>query len=288
MSTATTKPVDLRDLADLAGRFDHFVVDQFGVLHDGNAAYPGAVEALSKLKAAGKSVLLLSNSGKRAAPNEDRLVGLGFERGSWDVFVSSGEVAWRRFAGLAGQAGLPHGTRCLLIARDGDRSAVDGLDIVLVDDAGRADVILLSASEGDRFELDHYRKMLAPAAVSGVPCLCTNPDRIMLTKSGQRFGAGRIAELYEELGGNVEWIGKPHRPIYDAALAMLGNPPRERVVGIGDSIEHDIAGASGAGLSSALVRSGILAEMSGQQLNEMFARHDARPDFILPGFVWQV
>ncbi|TGR16391.1 TIGR01459 family HAD-type hydrolase, partial [Mesorhizobium sp. M1C.F.Ca.ET.196.01.1.1] len=115
--------------------------------------------------------------------------------------------------------------------------------------------------------LEHYREMLAPAAVSGVPCLCTNPDRIMLTKSGQRFGAGRIAELYEELGGNVEWIGKPHRPIYDAALAMLGNPPRERVVGIGDSIEHDIAGASGAGLSSALVRSGILAEMSGQQLD---------------------
>ncbi|WP_245518906.1 MULTISPECIES: TIGR01459 family HAD-type hydrolase [unclassified Mesorhizobium] len=287
MSSATTKPVALRDLADLAGRYDHFLIDQFGVLHDGSVAYPGAIEALSKLKAAGKSVVLLSNSGKRSAPNEDRLVGLGFKRGSWDIFLSSGEVAWRRFAGLAGHPGLASGTRCLLIARDGDRSAVDGLDLELVDDAGRADIILLSASEGDRFELDHYRHLLAPAAQAGVPCLCTNPDRIMLTRSGPRFGAGRIAELYEELGGRVEWIGKPYGAIYEAALDRLGNPARESVVGIGDSVEHDIAGASGAGLSSALVRSGILAAMSGQELDELFAGHGARPDFVLPSFVWQ-
>lgn len=287
MSSAMTKPVPLRDLAELAERYDHFFVDQFGVLHEGSAAYPGAIEALSKLKASGKSVVLLSNSGKRSAPNEERLAGLGFARGSWDIFLSSGEVAWRRFAGLADQPGLDAGTRCLLIARDGDRSAVEGLAIELVDDAARAEVILLAASEGDRFDLDHYRRLLAPAATAGVPCLCTNPDRIMLTKSGPRFGAGRIAELYEELGGTVEWIGKPHPAIYEAALERLGDPPRQRVVGIGDSVEHDIAGAAGAGLSSALVRSGILAGMSGPELDEMFARHGARPDFILPGFVWQ-
>lgn len=287
MSATMRKPVLIRDVADLAGLFDHFIVDQFGVLHDGSAPYPGAIEALSELKAAGKSVVLLSNSGKRSAPNEERLVGLGFQRGSWDMFLSSGEVAWRRFAGSTGDPGLAPGSRCLLVARDGDRSAVDGLDIKLVEDAAQADIILLSASEGDRFDLDHYRRLLAPAAAAGVPCLCTNPDRIMLTKSGPRFGAGRIAELYEELGGPVEWTGKPYPAIYAAALDSLRNPPNDRVVSIGDSVEHDIAGAAGADLSSALVRSGILAGMSGQELEALFARHGSQPDFILPGFVWQ-
>jgi HAD superfamily hydrolase (TIGR01459 family) len=287
MNAQTKKLAMLRDLRDLASHYDHFLVDQFGVLHDGSSAYPGAIDALSKLKAAGKTVVLLSNSGKRSAPNEARLLGFGFEPGSWDHFLSSGEVAWRRFAGRPGKPGLAQGMRCLLIARDGDRTAIEGLDLELIEDAAQAEIILLAASEGDRFDLAHYRDLLAPAAAAGVPCICTNPDRIMLTKSGPHFGAGRIAELYEELGGHVDWIGKPYRAIYDAALDALGNPPREKVIGIGDSIEHDIAGARGAGLSAALVRSGILAELSERELDELFSRHDSVPDFILPAFTWQ-
>ena len=85
-------PVSLNGLAELADRFDVFVLDQFGVLHDGSTPYPGAVDALRLLKAAGKHILLLSNSGKRSAPNEARLVRLGFEPDSWDHFLSSGEV----------------------------------------------------------------------------------------------------------------------------------------------------------------------------------------------------
>ena len=126
-------------------------------------------------------------------------------------------------------------------------------------DAAQADVILLTASEGDRFDLDHYRRLLAAAAKSGIPCICTNPDKIMLTGAGPKFGAGRIAELYEEMGGKVTWIGKPFPAIYEAALKAVGNPPRTRVLCVGDSPEHDIAGAKGAGLASALVRTGIHA-----------------------------
>jgi HAD superfamily hydrolase (TIGR01459 family) len=287
MSVATRIPAVLRDLRGLLERYDHFIVDQFGVLHDGTSAYPGAIDALSKLKAAGKTVVLLSNSGRRSAPNEERLRRLGFEPGSWDRFLSSGEVAWRRFAGRPGHPGLAPGTRCLLLARDGDRSAVEGLDLELVDDAGRADIVLLAGSEGDRFDLAHYSGLLAPAVAAGVPCICYNPDKIMLTKSGVRFGAGRIAELYEELGGRVDWIGKPYRVIYDAALEDIGNPPRGRVIGIGDSVEHDVAGAKGAGIAAALVRTGILAEMSDNELGELFSRYKSVPDFIVTNLAWQ-
>ncbi|MGB3643737.1 MAG: TIGR01459 family HAD-type hydrolase [Mesorhizobium sp.] len=280
-------PETLDDLRDLAARFDVFFVDQFGVLHDGSAPYPGAVAALTALKAAGKKIVLVSNSGKRASQNEKRLLGLGFEAGTWDSFLSSGEVAWRKFAGELGGERLAAGTRCLLLSRGKDYSAVDGLDLELVEDGARAEVVLLSGSEGDTRPMEYYRALLAPAARAGVSLICTNPDKIMLTEAGLKYGAGAIADLYEEMGGKAERIGKPFPSIYEAAMRVLGDPPKERIVGIGDSIEHDIAGAKGVGISAALVRSGILAELGPAELEQAFAEHGATPDFILPQFVWR-
>ncbi|MEO5325033.1 TIGR01459 family HAD-type hydrolase [Mesorhizobium sp. CC13] len=273
----------LDGIRDLAERFDVFILDQFGVLHDGTAPYPGAVEALVWLKQAGKRTLLLSNSGKRSAPNEARLAKLGFVSGSWDHFLSSGEVAWQSLRKqLSNEAGL----RCLLIARDGDRSAVEGLPLTLVDTGEEADIVLLSASEGDRYDLDHYRRLLQPAAARGIRCLCTNPDKIMLTSVGPRFGAGRIAELYAELGGEVAWIGKPFPEIYAAVLDLLGRPEPSRVVCVGDSIEHDIAGGQGAGLRTALVMTGVLETSSQAERDRLFAEHRATPDFLVRTFAW--
>ncbi|MCX8569075.1 TIGR01459 family HAD-type hydrolase [Aminobacter sp. MET-1] len=276
-------PLQLSGIRDLAERFDVFILDQFGVLHDGAAPYPGAVETLVRLKQAGRRTLLLSNSGKRSAPNEARLVKLGFVPGSWDHFLSSGEVAWQS---LRRQLADGTGLRCLLIARDGDRSAVDGLPLTLVKTGEEADIVLLSASEGDRFDLDHYRRLLKPAATRGIRCLCTNPDKIMLTPLGPRFGAGRIAELYVELGGEVTWIGKPFPEIYAAALDMLGNPDPARVVCVGDSIEHDISGGHGAGLRTGLVMTGVLETSSQAEREKLFAEHDATPDFLVRTFAW--
>lgn len=276
-------PTQLDGIRDLAERFDVFVLDQFGVLHDGTAPYPGAVEALVRLKQAGKRTLLLSNSGKRSAPNEARLAKLGFAPGSWDHLLSSGEVAWQS---LRRQLGTGAELRCLLIARDGDRSAVEGLPLSLVETGDQADIVLLSASEGDRFDLDHYRRRLQPAAARGARCLCTNPDKIMLTSVGPRFGAGRIAELYAELGGDVTWIGKPFPEIYAAALDMLGKPDPARVVCVGDSIEHDIVGGQGAGLRTALVMTGVLEASSQAERDRLFAEYGATPDFLVRTFAW--
>ncbi|WP_421914272.1 TIGR01459 family HAD-type hydrolase [Mesorhizobium sp.] len=268
----------------LAQRYEVFLIDQFGVLHDGQHPYPGAVHALSSLKRAGKTIILISNSGKRAKPNERRLLSLGFEAGSWDHLVSSGEVAWRSFKDMAVSGALKPETRCLLISRDGDRSAIDDLPLTLTASGNDADFVLISASEGDRHQLDYYRALLKPAAERGVPCFCTNPDRIMLTSVGPRFGAGEIADLYERLGGSVTRIGKPYQPIFEAALALAGSPDRGKAVCIGDSVEHDIAGGNGAGMATTLVASGILANC--KDLTALFSGLGAFPDYTLDAFRW--
>jgi HAD superfamily hydrolase (TIGR01459 family) len=276
---------DIAGLADIADRYDAFLIDQFGVLRDGRGPYPGAAKTLVRLKDQGKRIIILSNSGKRSAENDRRLVDLGFVAGSWDWFLTSGEVAWQILKREGRQAsGLPR--KCLLVSRDDDLSPLKGLDLERTQWGEEADFVLLAASEGDVLPLSHYEALLAPAARRGVPCLCTNPDKVMLTKTGTAFGAGRIAELYEDIGGKVRWIGKPFADIYDFALDYLCHPDPSRVCAIGDSIEHDIAGAAGAGIGSVLVTTGILEHASDAERQKLFAEHGATPGFILPKFLW--
>jgi ribonucleotide monophosphatase NagD (HAD superfamily) len=106
----------------------------------------------------------------------------------------------------------------------------------------------------------------------------------MLTRDGTAFGAGRIAELYEELGGTVRWIGKPFPDIYDQARSFLGDIAGDRICCNGDSVENDVAGAAAAGFASVLVTSGILAHASAEDRAKLFEAHRAVPDFIMPSF----
>ena len=184
---------------------------------------------------------------------------MGIPADAYDLFMSSGEFAYHllREGGLAGTA-----QHCLLLSRGGDASPLEGTGLAAVTDADAAELVVIAGSEGDVRPLSDYEARLRPAARRHLPAVCLNPDRTMLTARGLAPGAGQIAELYEALGGTVTWVGKPHRPIYDHVLAALGDPPRARVVGLGDSVEHDIAGARAAGCAACLVRRGIIADAS--------------------------
>lgn len=266
-------------LAALAAAHDLFVVDQYGVLHDGVRPYPGAPEALLRLREAGARVAILSNSGKRAAANEARLVALGFDPRGWDAFVSSGEVAHARLRLR------PDLRRVLVLARGDDGGLLEGLPVERVERAPDADLVLISGSEAPRTDLDAYAARLAPAAARGVPAWCVNPDTTMLVPGGTAFGPGRIARLYEELGGPVTWIGKPWPEVYRAVAERF--PEASRPVAIGDSIEHDIAGGRAAGFATALVATGIHAGMSEAALDAEIAAHGgAAPDYRLAAFAF--
>ncbi len=270
-------------LSEIAGDYDLFLIDQFGVLHDGQTPYPGAIRVLEELKSVGKTVVLLSNSGRRSAANVTRMEALGFPRDLYDHFITSGEVAWHQ---LSAGSGAGETRRCLLLSRGGITSAVEGLGLELVEDGADADLVLLAGSDGDSVPLEVYRERLRPAAERQIPCLCTNPDKIMITASGLRYGAGRIAEEYEALGGPVEWIGKPWPSIYRFALERCGGSESKRIIGIGDSIEHDIAGARGIGAASLLIKGGILADADEEELSALFAKYKAAPDFLSQSFAW--
>jgi HAD superfamily hydrolase (TIGR01459 family) len=279
----------LTGLGAIIDEADAFLLDQFGTLHDGVALYPGVAEAMAMLRDAGKRLIILSNSGRRSGPNIARLARIGLPPHSYDGFLSSGEVVWRLLASPT-LPEIANARRCLVLSRGADAEALTGLALERTDDAGTADLVLLLGSEADRIGLDAYRDRLAPAARRGTLCLCGNPDRAMvLADGGLAPAAGRIAELYAAMGGPVLWIGKPGAAIYDAAFAMLkpmlgGVVDRARVWAVGDSVEHDIAGAAAHGCRSLLVLTGIMADGGEAMLAEEVARWRVAPDAVIQGF----
>lgn len=272
--------------AALADRFSTFFVDQYGVLHDGTVPYPGAVDALARLKATGRTVVLLSNSGRSGTYNAERLGKLGFAPGSYDHFVTSGDVALARLSGPESPVPLGAGTRCLTVSGIGDRNLADALGFSEAERGEDADVVVIAGSRGDVVELSVYEDLLRPAARRGVPAVCTNPDRIMLTPVGPRFGAGRIAAAYQEMGGPVTWIGKPYPEIYRHAAKLAGVADPASVACVGDSIEHDVVGAHAFGATAILVRTGIHAGMTPEELAREARHYRQYPEHVLPAFSW--
>jgi HAD superfamily hydrolase (TIGR01459 family) len=263
--------------------FDYFFLDQFGVLHDGHRPYPGVLDALERLKARGARVVVLSNSGRSGEYNAQRMQELGIPSGLYDHFLTSGDAA--KAALLSGELTIRPGptTKCLTMSATGEHQLADDLGFGVAKDGAEADLLIISGSQADRVSLDEYARQLEPAARRRSLCLCTNPDKLMLKSTATYPGAGAIATLYEQLGGQVNWIGKPYPAIYAAAARLVGSPDPSRVLCVGDSVEHDIVGARRFGAAAALVRTGILADFSEAELALECGKHGIMPDLILAG-----
>ena len=274
-----------RSLLDLVPLYDAFLVDQFGVLLDGEGAYNHARNALDKLHARGKTVLLISNSGKRSTANAARLSRFGFSRATYLDVLTSGEVAHAEIQRRIGST-LPRGARVWVETADDSARPLEGLDLTQVKSPDDADLIWIAGARPHLHSLDDYVRWLQPAAARGLPALCSNPDMTMLTPAGKLYGAGAVAKAYEKLGGTVEWFGKPHKAIYDEALRRLPDVDRARVLAVGDSPAHDILGGARAGLATCLVRTGV---HDAESEAELLARCDAAgamPNAILPRFAF--
>ncbi|MBB4003106.1 TIGR01459 family HAD-type hydrolase [Aurantimonas endophytica] len=281
--TSTTGAESLRAIA---GDYDAFFLDQFGVVHDGSSAYPGAAEAVAALADLGKPVVFVTNSGRPAAFNEARLARLGVPRETYLACVTSGDVAIQLCED--GVFPLPEDRRirCLTISSLDDYNLSDRLGCVRTESGKDADLLVIAGSQADTIPMSDYEAMMRPAAERGVACICTNPDRHMLTPSGLVPSAGAIADLYAELGGPVTFVGKPHPEIYEAAFALIPGVEKRRILCVGDSIDHDIAGAAAFGAAAALVRTGILADVDRAEIDGRLASAGVTVDHILPALRW--
>ena len=245
-------------LSELVDGVEVILSDIWGVVHNGLEAFPEACEALHTYRQRGGTVILITNAPRPANSVQRQLRKLGVADDIYDAIVSSGDLT-RHFV-----ADHP-GKKMFWLGPDRDSSIYRGLDAVTAP-LEQADYIVCTGLFDDETEsAEDYRATMLQARTRKLPLVCANPDIVVERGDRLIYCAGAIAELYRELGGEVIFYGKPHRPIYERAMALAserrGSPaPLDRVLAIGDSVRTDLTGAHGFGIDCLFVTRGIHSE----------------------------
>lgn len=263
----------MNPLGRLDPRYRVILCDIWGCVHDGAQLYPGAADRLAQWRREGRFVVLITNAPRTIEAVEATLRRVGLPNGAWDAISSSGE------AGIAavGALGEPVG----FLGTPEDRTIVEARGLRIAD---RFRHLAVAGLEREQDLAEDYRERLERWAQSGVVMHCLNPDRLVIHRGEPMVCAGALADIYEALGGEVVWYGKPYPAIYRHALGLAGDPPREAVLAIGDGLQTDVLGAARQGFDCVFVSGGIHA---GEPFPDDFpARHglaDWRPLAVVEG-----
>lgn len=247
----------LDGFAPLAARYDGFILDLWGVIHDGVSPYPGAVDCLRRLRALGKPAVLLSNAPRRAHAAADAMRGMGIASDLYTGIVTSGEVA---HAALRDRSWPRIGERLYHLGPERDRNVFADTGLVAVSDPADAAFLLNTGPDDTRSPTDiaEYEAELQACFAAGLPMLCANPDLEVIRGGARVICAGALALRYEAMGGEVLWIGKPDAAVYAPVFALL-SVERSRVLAVGDALRTDVAGARAVGVDACWVLGGIHA-----------------------------
>lgn len=288
-------PSFLAGLGTIADSYDGFILDVWGVLHNGIDPFPGVIDCLDRLNRAGKRLCVLSNAPRRTPDVVKRTEQVGIPRALYHEVMSSGEDAWQALARRDEPFYAALGRRCYHIGPDRDDSMRDGLDLEVVDEPEQAEFILNTGPWGWDETVEGYEDVLRRARARDLPMVCANPDLVVMLGDRRAICAGALAQRYEALGGRVRWHGKPYPSVYERCFALLGVPDRRRILAIGDSLRTDIAGANGAGIDTVLVAGGIHAEEFGLRPGQLpdpalveaaIAAAGARPNAVMAHLAW--
>lgn len=273
-----------KSLSAVVNRYDGFILDQFGVMHNGKESLPGAADCIKELSSLGKKLIILSNTSSPSEVALSKLPKMGFDKSNFQDAVTSGEEA-SRF--ICNEYGNGVDTKKALwftwdqsdsplqfLGKCGNIEAtqnVDEADFIIAhgssvirnsvekDSTGLDSIVPLGSffNDGSYTEID---PILEKCKERNLPMVCANPD-LVVKMADEKIGhmPGKIALRYENLGGECKHFGKPHVEHFQACLRQLGMNP-DQVAHIGDSLHHDIVGANAAGIASIFITSGIHCE----------------------------
>ncbi|MDE2573984.1 MAG: TIGR01459 family HAD-type hydrolase [Rhodospirillales bacterium] len=280
----------LAGFAPLAAAYDGFILDLWGVIHDGITPYPGATSCLERLRAAGKRTILLSNAPRRSHVAQEAMRAMGIPDDLYTGILTSGEATHQALRDRSDPWFAALGTRVFHLGPARDRNVIEDLPLTRVDRPEAADFVLNTGPDDTRSPTDiaAYLPDLAACRAAGLPMVCANPDLEVIRGGVRVLCAGALAVRYMEMGGDQRWLGKPDPAIYAPVLAMLGTE-RRRVLAVGDALRTDIAGAAAVDLDSCWVLGGIHAEELGTdpaRIEQAAAQSGLAPVATVPAFVW--
>jgi len=285
----------LAGVRDIADRYDGYILDLWGVLHDGQVPLPGVIDCLRRLKSSGKRLVVLSNAPRRAHLVEERVTEIGIPRTLYDHLLSSGEEVWQHLKRRDDAFYAALGRVCYHIGPPRDDNMLADLGLSRVEDVAEAEFILNTGPWGWNESVENYEAVLQGGRARDLPMVCANPDLVVMHRGSRVICAGALAQRYEAIGGRVRWHGKPFASIYDTCFDLLGIGDRQRILAVGDSLRTDIAGANAVGIASLLILGGIHGEELGVtpgvlpdrgRLAAAAAESGHRPTYAMPHLVW--
>lgn len=293
---ATDLPEAVAGVGAIAGLYDGYVLDLWGVLHDGVAAYPGAPEALRRLRGAGARIVLLSNSPGRRAGVAARMERMGIGPDLYDALVTSGEETFLALRDRPDAFHAALGRRIFHLGPPPDRHLFEGLEgFEVLDRPDGAELCVVTGTADADARAGDFDAELSACLARGLPMLCANPDLVVIQGGREWLCAGAIAARYEGMGGRVAWHGKPHPAVYRRALGLLGVADSSRVLAVGDSLRTDVAGAAAAGVDCLFVTRGVHRDALGlrdggtaapERMAALLDGAPHRPRWSAPAFAW--
>lgn len=284
----------ITSLAPIHHLYDVFIIDLWGVMHDGISAYSGALDALKQLKESGKKVIFLSNAPRRehAARTQLETRGIPNDLGVYDGLYTSGEDCHRA---LCEGTYSRFGQTFFHLGPDKDKSIFEDIPLTAVTDLKDASMIVNTGVHEWDNTVEDYGDLLAEGVARGLPMICANPDKIVVLGEKMVVCAGALAASYEAQGGTVFYHGKPYPAIYQNLCACYGiDPLTQKIVVIGDSLETDIQGGASQQWDTMLILQGIYRDVFSQfqgdaqaTVSALSAQHKGLPPtYAAPLFSW--
>lgn len=280
----------LSGFSALVDNYDGFILDLWGVIHDGVRPYPGAIDCLRRLREASKPAVLLSNAPRRVHIAQHSMRNMGIADDLYTGCLTSGEATHVMLRDRTDPWFARLGDRVYHLGPERDRNVMEGLPLTRAGNPADADFVLNTGADADRSltEVAAYEDILQACRAASLPMICANPDLVVIRGGIPELCAGALAQRYEELGGIARWIGKPDPTIYAPVLEML-DTPKPRVLAVGDALRTDIAGAAAVGIDACWVLGGIHAAELGHntaRIEAAAAAADLHPVATLPAFTW--
>ncbi len=275
--------IQIKTILDIYDNYDNFIIDQWGVMHDGTNGYKHAIETIEFLKQKKKNLFIISNSSKRKKSSEEKLPKLGFKKSSFINVLTSGEMIWN----LINKKYLysQKDNKCFHIFDDSKEDGLlfrEGLKLSFVNKIEDADFILACTPFSNMQPID-YVPILNTAIEKKLIMYCANPDFETLDKNSENniICMGAISEIYKKMGGVVIIKGKPEIDIYIETTKSI-NLDKTKTVAVGDSLFHDIMGANNFSIDSILVKSGIHKDL--ETINMLCKNHQISPTYLIDDF----
>jgi HAD superfamily hydrolase (TIGR01459 family) len=283
---AASSPRLVSGLSEIAPDHDAVICDVWGVLHNGRRKFDPAIDAMRRFRAARGPVVLLSNAPRPPEGVIALFDKLDVPRDFYDAIVTSGGEARED---LIRRTARGKRLKLFYLGPQRDHPLFEGLNIELTE-AEIADVVLCTGLYDDETETpDDYRDILESFRLRNLLFLCANPDIVVQRGDKLVYCAGAIAKLYESMGGEVIYYGKPYEPIFAAAMRELyKHGAAKRPLIIGDGVETDIVGANRMNIDALFIVGGIhsalIDDPSGiaKLLQDSFARAKA----LMPELAW--